>query len=52
MVNGVWFYLLFEVFNKYKARSKAYSGKSNKSPAPAGYQSSKLAPVNNKKNLD
>ena len=52
MVNGFWFYLLFEVFNKYKSRSKAYSGKSNKSPAPDVYKSSKLAPVNNKKNID
>ena len=52
IVNGFWFYLLFVVFNKYKMRSKAYSGKSSKSPAPGAYQSSKLAPVNNKKNID
>ena len=52
MVNGFWFYLLFEVFNKYKMRSKAFSGKSSKSLAPDVYKSSKLAPVNNKKNID
>jgi uncharacterized membrane protein len=52
MVNGFWFYLLFEVFNKYKMRSKVYSGKSNKSSGTAEYHSSKLAPVNNKKNID
>ena len=52
IVNGFWFYLLYVVFNKYKMRSKAYSGKSNKSPSSSGYQSSKLAPLNNKKNID
>ena len=52
MINGFWFYLLFEVFNKYKSKTKAFSGKSDKSPAPAGYQENKLAPVNNKKNID
>ena len=52
LINGFWFYLLFEVFNKYKSKTKAFSGKSHKSPAPAGYQENKLAPVNNKKNID
>ena len=52
MVNGVWFYLLFEVFNKYKARSKAYSGKNNTGLAEDTYHASKLAPLNNKKNRD
>ncbi len=32
MVNGFWFYLLFEVFNKYKSRTKAVSGKNNNNP--------------------
>ena len=52
LINGFWFYLLFEVFNKYKSKTKAFSSKSDKSPAPAGYQENKLAPVNNKKNID
>ena len=52
MINGIWFYLLFEVFSKYQSKTKAYSGKTDKSPAPAGYQKNKLAPVNNKKNID
>ena len=52
LINGFWFYLLFEVFNKYKSKTKAFSSKSDKSPAPAGYQENKLARVNNKKNID
>tara|TARA_Y100000768_G_scaffold268183_1_gene204951 strand:- start:280 stop:828 length:549 start_codon:yes stop_codon:yes gene_type:complete len=53
MVNGFWFYLLFEVFNKYKQKVKATStGKSSKNPSPALHNNSKLAPINNKKNLD
>ena len=54
MVNGLWFYLLFEVFNRYKARVGA-SSKSSKNPHQENFKSftpSKLAPINNKKNLD
>jgi len=53
MINGVWFYLLFEVFNKYKTNlqnNKAIN--TNKSPSPGTINQSKLAPINNKKNLD
>ena len=52
MVNGFWFYLLFEVFNKYKSRTKAVSGKNNNNPMVSEFKDSKLAPVNNKKNID
>ena len=53
VVNAFWFYLLFEVFNKYKQKIKATStGKSSKNPSPASHNNSKLAPINNKKNLD
>jgi len=51
LINGFWFYLLFEVFNKYKQTIQNSSASSNNisltSKAP-----SKLAPINNKKNLD
>ena len=51
LINGFWFYLLFEVFNKYKQTIQNGSASSNNnssiSKAP-----SKLAPINNKKNLD
>ena len=51
LINGFWFYLLFEVFNKYKQTIQNSSASSNSisltSKAP-----SKLAPINNKKNLD
>jgi uncharacterized membrane protein len=52
MVNGVWFFLLFEVFNKYKARVNSAAGKSSKNPDKESFSPSKLAPMNNKKNLD
>ncbi len=51
IVNGFWFYLLFEVFNAYKAKASA-SGRSSKNPTPSSLRPSKLAPINNKKNLD
>ena len=53
LVNGFWFYLLFEVFNKYKADIQNSSASLNsKSPSPISKAPSKLAPINNKKNLD
>ena len=53
LVNGFWFYLLFEVFNKYKKTIyESRSGKSSKNPSPSATRTSKLAPINNKKDLD
>lgn len=53
IVNGFWFYLLFEVFNKYKkVVLESGSGKSSKNPSPSNIRTSKLAPINNKKDLD
>ena len=53
IINGFWFYLLFEVFNIYKENVVASaSGRSSKNPNPEQLKSSKLAPINNKKNLD
>ena len=53
IINGFWFYLLFEVFNKYKAATiESRSGKSSKNPSPELSRTSKLAPINNKKDLD
>ena len=52
IINGFWFYLLFEVFNKYKARVNSAAGKSSKNPDKESFSPSKLAPINNKKNLD
>ena len=52
IVNGFWFYLIFEVFNKYKQKYRpSAAGKSSKNPS-ASMGTSKLAPINNKKNLD
>ena len=51
IVNGFWFYLLFEVFNAYKVKASA-AGRSSKNPTPSSLRSSKFAPINNKKNLD
>ena len=52
IVNGFWFYLLFEVFNKYKQKYRpSAAGKSSKNPS-SSMSTSKLAPINNKKNLD
>ena len=51
LINGFWFYLLFEVFNKYKQTIQNGSASSNNnSSIPKA--PSKLAPINNKKNLD
>ena len=53
IINGFWFYLLFEVFNIYKVRVQATaSGRSSKNPNPSNFNSKKLSPINNKKNLD
>tara|TARA_Y100000816_G_C25875007_1_gene456639 strand:- start:4 stop:528 length:525 start_codon:yes stop_codon:yes gene_type:complete len=53
LVNGFWFYLLFEVFNKYKQNIQNSSASlNNNSPSPISKAPSKLAPINNKKNLD
>ena len=53
MINAVWFYILFEVFSKYKSSNRnSSSGKSSKNPSPTSHNTTKLAPINNKKNLD
>ena len=53
IINGFWFYLLFEVFNIYKVRVQATAaGRSSKNPTPSNYNSKKLSPINNKKNFD
>ena len=50
VVNGFWFYLLFEVFNIYKENVVASaSGRSSKNPNTEQLKSSKLAPINNKR---
>ena len=51
LINGFWFYLLFEVFNKYKQTIQNSSASSNNNSL-ASKAPSKLAPINNKKNLD
>ena len=51
IINGFWFYLLFEVFNFYKFKVQtSAAGRSSKNPSLS--QSSKFAPINNRKNLD
>mgnify|MGYP001306130848 FL=1 len=53
LINGFWFYLLFEVFNIYKEKvQNSAAGRSSKNPSPLAFRKEKLAPVNNKKNLD
>ena len=51
VINGVWFYFLFEVFNKYKKR-RILSGLSGATPMPLANSISKFAPINNKKYSD
>ena len=53
LINGFWFYLLFEVFNIYKEKvQNSAAGGSSKNPSPSAFRNEKLAPINNKKNLD
>ena len=53
VINGFWFYLLFEVFNLYKEKVQSRAaGRSSKNPLSSSMQSSKFAPINNKKDLD
>jgi len=53
VVNGFWFYLLFEVFNIYKEKvHNSSAGRSSKNPSPSSFRNEKLAPINNKKNFD
>jgi uncharacterized membrane protein len=53
IINGFWFYLLFEVFNFYKEKvHNSAAGRSSKNPSPSSYRNEKLAPINNKKNFD
>jgi len=53
LINGFWFYLLFEVFNIYKEKvQNSAAGRSSKNPSPSGFRNEKLAPINNKKNFD
>ena len=52
IVNGFWFYLLFEVFNKYKQKYRSSAaGKSSKNPS-SSMNTSKLGPIIKKNNLD
>ena len=51
VINGVWFYFLFEVFNKYKKR-RILSGLSGATRMPLANSISKFAPINNKKYSD
>ena len=51
IVNGFWFYLLFEVFSIIKVKTRA-AGISSKNATPSSYSSSKFSPINNKKTLD
>ena len=51
VINGVWFYFLFEVFNKYKKR-RILSGLSGATRMPLVNSISKFAPINNKKYSD
>jgi len=48
IINGFWFYILFEVFNNFKKKkiSGGFNLKNN------SYGISKLAPINNKKLID
>ena len=52
IINGFWFFLLFEIVNKYKAKVHAGASKSSKNPSPSSISPSKLAPINNKKKED
>tara|TARA_Y100000996_G_C22443203_1_gene610704 strand:- start:14 stop:547 length:534 start_codon:yes stop_codon:yes gene_type:complete len=53
IINGFWFYLLFEVFNIYKEKiQNSAAGRSSKNPSIPSFRSEKLAPINNKKNFD
>jgi len=53
IINGFWFYLLFEVFNFYKEKvHNSAAGRSSKNPSPSSFRNEKLAPINNKKNFD
>ena len=53
IINGFWFYLLFEVFNIYKEKAQnTAAGRSSKNPSPSSFRNEKLAPINNKKNFD
>ena len=51
IVNGFWFYFLFEVFNKFKKR-RILSGLSGTSSMPLANTISKFAPIHNKKHSD
>tara|TARA_B100000963_G_scaffold239611_1_gene209604 strand:+ start:322 stop:852 length:531 start_codon:yes stop_codon:yes gene_type:complete len=47
LVNGFWFYALFQIFSRFKQNnSKSETSSTNT------FESSKLAPINNKKDLD
>ena len=53
LVNGFWFYLLFEVFNKYKKTIyESNLVKAVKILLHHQRERQKLAPINNKKDLD
>ena len=52
VINGFWFFLLLEVFNKYKAKvQRTAAGISSKDPI-SDPRTSRLAPMNNKKDTD
>ena len=51
IINGVWFYLLFEIFNKYK-KKRILSGIGRFNDISPSSRVSKLAPINNKTHQD
>ena len=51
IINGFWFFLLFEVFNKYKDK-KILSGVGGMNSMSEADRVSRLAPINNKKHSD
>ena len=51
LVNGFWFYLLFEYFNKYKQK-KILSGAGKLNNISPSRRVSRLSPINNKTYTD
>ncbi|MDB4059615.1 hypothetical protein N9521_01685 [Gammaproteobacteria bacterium] len=51
IINGFWFFLLFEVFNKYK-KKKILSGVGKYNNISSSSRVSRLAPINNKTHSD
>ena len=51
IINGIWFYFLFEFFNKYK-KKRILSGIGRLNDISPSSRVSKLAPINNKTHQD